>query len=85
MGYYPLGVARFTSGGDVLPAKSPDNNANVFAIKSCSVAYSSTFEVLIINAAAYVGYTMMHQVAIPYPPEQSRVVNCPMEPLSTWH
>ena len=50
-GDYPLGVARLTSGGDILPAKWPNNNADVFTIKSGSVTYSSTFEVLAVNEA----------------------------------
>ena len=50
-GDYPLGVARLTSGGDILPAKWPNNNANVYTIKSGSVTYSSTFEVLAVNEA----------------------------------
>ena len=50
-GDYPLGVARLTSGGDTLPAKWPDNHVNAFTIKSGSVTYSSTFEVLVVNEA----------------------------------
>ena len=46
---YPVGVARLTSDGFILPAKWPNNNANVYTIKFRSVAYSSTFEVLTIN------------------------------------
>ena len=50
-GDYPLGVTRLTSGADILPAKWPNNNANVYTIKSGSVTYSSTFEVLAVNEA----------------------------------
>ena len=48
-GNYPLGVARFVSGGDLLPAKWPDNNANVYTIKSGGVAFTSAFEVLVVK------------------------------------
>ena len=50
-GDYPLGVTRLISNGDILPAKWPNNNANVYTIKSGSVTYSSTFEVLAVNKA----------------------------------
>ena len=47
-GDYPVGVARLTFGGDILPAKWPNNHASAFTIKS-GVTYSSTFEVLTVN------------------------------------
>ena len=50
-GNFPLGVARITSGGDILPAKWPNNNAYVYTIKSGGVTYSSTFEILTVNEA----------------------------------
>ena len=50
-GDFPLGVARITFGGDILPAKWPNNNAYVYTVKSGSVTYSSTFEILVVNKA----------------------------------
>ena len=48
---YPVAVARLTSDGYILPAKWSNNGANVYTIKSGSIAHSSTFEVLTVNEA----------------------------------
>ena len=49
-GNYPLGVARIETGaGDILPAKWPNNNHNVFTVKSAALFSGSLFDVLVVH------------------------------------
>ena len=50
-GYYPLGVARLTSGTDMLLARWSNNDANVYPVTYGITTSGSTFEFMVVSEA----------------------------------